>query len=63
MLALKIAPNGTFFSSKLAKKGCFWSKKGDFPGFQFTDEFTGAVGQSVYFVPLILIMAPQKVEF
>jgi hypothetical protein len=63
MLALKIAPNGAFFREKQAKKVCFLAIIGGFPGFLFTDEYTGAVDQDVYFVPLALITTPQKGGF
>jgi hypothetical protein len=63
MQALKIAPNGGFFRSKLAKKGCFRPIIGDFPGFLFTDEYTWSVGQDVCFVHLALISSPQKAGF
>jgi hypothetical protein len=63
MQALKIAPNGAFFRSKLAKKGCFRPITGDFQGFLFTDEYIVAIGQAVCFVHLALIAAPQKAGF
>jgi hypothetical protein len=62
-MSLIIAPSGAFFHSKLAKKGYFWSKKGDFPGFQFTDKYTETDSQVIYYVQLTLIAAAQKAEF
>jgi len=63
MLSLKIAPNGASFRAKLAKNPAFWPKIGGFPGLLFTDKYTGAVDQAVYFVSLALIATAQKAWF
>jgi hypothetical protein len=41
----------------------FLAQKGGFPGFLFTDKYTGSIGQAVYFVLLAMINTPQKTGF
>jgi hypothetical protein len=59
----EIAPMGPFFARNRQKGPVSWPKIGDFSGFLFTDKYTGAIGQAVYFVSLVLITAPQKAGF
>jgi hypothetical protein len=63
MLSQKLLQMGPFFARNRQKGPVSWPKIGDFSGFLFTDKYTGAIGQAVYFVSLVLITAPQKAGF
>ena len=59
----KMPQTGPLFAQSWQKGSASWSAIGGFPGFLFTDWYTGYVDQAVYFVALALIASPQEAGF
>jgi len=59
VLSLKLLQKGSLFAQNRHERPAFRSKTGCFPGFVFTDKYTIAVDQDVYFVSLVLMTSPQ----